>query len=108
MGGLPVNLFSEPLESVRQLRAAFSLVGELRDEQRERLGVPGDPERTGVHRIEARVAYQAGGHFLAATVVATVHEARPVRLALRFVDTEQHFTGHGVERAYDAGLRNFL
>jgi hypothetical protein len=33
----------KPLEPVGQFRAAFSFVCELRDEQRERLGVAGDP-----------------------------------------------------------------
>ncbi len=33
----------EALEAVRQLRTAVTLVREPRDEQRERLGVPGDP-----------------------------------------------------------------
>ncbi len=37
------SLLSESLEPVRQLRAAFPLVRELCDEQREWLGVPGDP-----------------------------------------------------------------
>ena len=35
-------LLPEPLEPVRQLRSAFALVGKLRDQQREGLGVSGD------------------------------------------------------------------
>jgi hypothetical protein len=38
-----VILFPEPLEPIRQLRPSFALVGELGDEQRKRLGVPGNP-----------------------------------------------------------------
>jgi hypothetical protein len=37
-----MSLIPEPLERVCQFRARFSLVRELRDEQRERLGVMGD------------------------------------------------------------------
>ena len=45
-GGLRSSALSLPpeaLEAVRQLRTAVTLVREPRDEQRERLGVPGDP-----------------------------------------------------------------
>ena len=49
----------QPLEPVCQFRAVCSLIGELAHEQRERLGVTGDPQRSGVHRIEADVADQS-------------------------------------------------
>jgi hypothetical protein len=48
----------QPLEPVRQLRAAFAIVRELPDEQRERLSVTGDSEGTDVHRIQPHVADQ--------------------------------------------------
>jgi hypothetical protein len=47
----------------------------LGDEQRERLGVAGDPQRSGIPRIEARVADQRGGHMFAALFVAAIHQA---------------------------------
>jgi hypothetical protein len=36
-------LSPEPFETIRQFRITFSFVRELRDEQRKRLGVTGDP-----------------------------------------------------------------
>ncbi len=53
-----VILFPKPLEPVRQFWASSSLVRQSGDEQRERLGVTGDPQRASVHRIETRVADQ--------------------------------------------------
>ena len=77
-------LVAEAFEAVCQLRAALSLVSKLSDEKRERLGVAGDPERARIHRLEANVADQRGGHFLSARVVAAIHEAGPVRLGPRY------------------------
>jgi len=57
------SLFAEPLETIRQFRASRAFVSELRNEHRERLGIAGDPQRPGVHRIEADVADQAGVKF---------------------------------------------
>jgi hypothetical protein len=50
------------LEPVRELRASRALVCELADEQRERLGVSGDPQRARVDRVKSRVVDQPGGH----------------------------------------------
>src|SRR5512134_265366 len=61
LGRLAARLFPKPFESVRQRRTSIALVRELRDEQRERLGVTGDPQGPGVHRIEAHVVDQLGG-----------------------------------------------
>jgi hypothetical protein len=63
-------LLHEPFGPVRQLPAPFRLVRQLRGGQRERLGVPGDSEGPGVHRIEPHVADQASGHTFANLVVA--------------------------------------
>lgn len=46
------RLFPKLLEPVRQFGPARSLVRELSDKQRERLGVSGDPQRAGIHWIE--------------------------------------------------------
>jgi hypothetical protein len=67
---LLLPLFRESLESVGQLRATFPVVCELADEQRERLGVSGDPQGASVHRIKARVMDPLGGHTFGALVVA--------------------------------------
>src|SRR6266702_3311450 len=40
---LALSLPPEPLEAVREFRTSVTLVRELGDEQRERLGVTGDP-----------------------------------------------------------------
>ena len=40
---LPLSLPPEPLEAVREFRTSVTLVRKLGDEQRERLGVTGDP-----------------------------------------------------------------
>src|SRR6266480_7931942 len=100
--------FFKPLEPVRQLRPPFPLVGELGNEHRERLGIAGDPQRTGVYRIEPDVADQAGGHVLAAPIVAAVHQAWPACLALRFVYAEQDFARHSAECRHDASFRHPL
>src|SRR5438477_292647 len=84
--------------------ATAAVVREPGDEHRERLGIAGDPQRPGVHRIEPHVANQAGGRFLAAPVIAAVHEARPRRLAPGFIDVEEHFARDGPESRHDAGL----
>ncbi|HEX6536436.1 MAG TPA: hypothetical protein VF041_17730, partial [Gemmatimonadaceae bacterium] len=65
----------EALEPVCQRGASLALVREPRDEQRERLDVPGDPERAGVRRIEPGVADEPRGDRLRALVVAAVDQA---------------------------------
>ena len=52
--------------AVRELRTSLTLIGQSGNEQREGLGVAGDPEGSGVHRIEAHVANQPGDHDLGA------------------------------------------
>src|SRR2546425_10793646 len=88
------GLLAEPLEPVRQFRAPFSLVCQLGDEQRERLGVAGHFEGTGVHRIETHVADQLGGHALSAPVIPAVHEAWSGGVALGLEHAEEHFAGY--------------
>src|SRR5206468_12636353 len=95
------SLFAEPLETIRQFRASLAFVSELGDEHRERLSIAGDPQRTGIHWIEADVADQAGGHFLAAPVVSAVQQARAPRLAPRLVDVEEPFARDGPECRHD-------
>src|SRR6266498_3982773 len=68
-------LFPKPLEPIRQLRAALSLVGEPRDQQREGFGVTRDPQWSSVHRIESHVANQLGRSFFALRLVPAVLEA---------------------------------
>src|SRR5207249_6498629 len=53
------SLFAKPLETIRQFRTFLAFVSELGHEHGERLGIAGDPQRPGVHRIEADVADQA-------------------------------------------------
>src|SRR5204863_3590106 len=71
----PAPLLPEPLEAVRELRTFVTLVRELGDEQRERLGVTSDPQRPRVHGIEPDVADQLSGNLLAPRLVPAVHEA---------------------------------
>ena len=104
---MPV-LFARPLEPVRQLRALVSLVRQLGDEQRERLGVAGDPQGAGVHGLEAHVADQPGGHLFAALVVAAVYEARAGARSPGLVDAEEHLARHGVEGGDDPRSWNLL
>jgi hypothetical protein len=65
------------LEPVRELRASRALVCELADEQRERLGVSGDPQRARVDRVKSRVVDQPGGQVagLAEHIAAARFEA---------------------------------
>src|SRR5260370_41665801 len=99
-------LFAEPLEPVCPLRASFALVRKLCDEQREWLGVPGGPKRSGVHRIETYVANQPSGDLLRAGVVAAVHQAGSVWVPAALEHAEQHFAGHGVECADNLSSTN--
>src|SRR5205823_14620914 len=94
-------LLPEPLEPVRELRPCISLVCELRDEQRERLGVTGDPQGSGVDGIEPHVADQLGGNLLAARVVTAVDEAGSPGLAPCLEHPEQYLARHGTERGHD-------
>jgi hypothetical protein len=57
-------LLPEQFKAIRQFRLACPLVRELSDQQREWLGVTGDPQRAGIHRIEARriARFRSGGH----------------------------------------------
>src|SRR6266516_4911076 len=68
-------LFPKPLETIRQLRAALSLVCQPGDQQREGFGVTRDPQWSSVHRIESHVANQLGRSFLALRLVTAVKEA---------------------------------
>ena len=68
-------LFFEPFETIRQLRAAFPLVRQLGDEQRERLGISGNPQGPGVRRIETHVLDQFSAHGFAFVIVAAVQQA---------------------------------
>src|SRR5688500_17849333 len=54
-------LLSKALESVRQRRPPVRFVGEVRDEQRERLGVAGHPKRARVDRLEPDAADELCG-----------------------------------------------
>src|SRR5207237_10251127 len=94
----------ESLESVRQLRALVSLVCQLGDQQRERLGVTRDPQWSGVHRIEPDVTNQRCGNLLALRIVPTVHEAWFRGFAPSREEAEQHFARHRGELGDDAGL----
>ena len=55
-------LFPKRLEPVSQFRASVSFVRKLANEQRKRLGISGNLQRAGIHRIETRVADQFSGH----------------------------------------------
>lgn len=60
-GHRPHLLFPRPLEPVHQLRSPPLGICQLGDEQRKRLGVAGDPQGPGIHRIETRIADQLAG-----------------------------------------------
>src|SRR5438132_13641979 len=98
----------ESLESVRQLRALVSLVCQLGDQQRERLGVTRDPQWSGVHRIEPDVANQRSGNFLALRIVPAVHKAGFCGVASTFENVIQHLARHRAESRHDASLWNLL
>src|SRR5258706_15025966 len=72
---LCTRLPAEPLETIRQFRGSRAFVSELGDEHRERLGIAGDPQGPGVHRIEAGVADQAGCRFFAARSLVFMRDA---------------------------------
>ena len=66
-------LFPRPLETRRQLWATFSLVGQLPDQQSERLDISGDLQRASVDRIETHVTE---GLVARAWIRATVQQRR--------------------------------
>ena len=103
-----VILFPKSLEPVRQLRAPFSLVRELGDEQCKWLSITRDPQGARVHRIETHVADQFSGYPFAARIIPAVHEAGFACSAASLEDAEKHFARHGVERADDPSPRNLL
>jgi len=95
------------LKAVGQFRA-FSFVGEFTDEQCERLGVTGDPQRSGVNRIEAGVADQFSDSRFTARFVPALDEAGPRAVAPGIENANKHFAGHGVESADNPSLGNPL
>src|SRR3954470_13540214 len=97
-----------PIEPVGQRRTTISLVRELRDQQREGLGVTGDAQRSGVDRLEADIADQLRGDFPGARVLSAVNEARPRSIAGALENTEQNFARNGAERSNHGRLGNFL
>src|SRR6266568_1581462 len=98
----------EPLEAVRELRTAVTLVREPGDEQRERLRVTGDPQGPSVHGIEPHVADQLGGNLLAARIVSAIDEAGSCSFAPSLEHPKQHFARHRAEGGDDPSLRNLL
>src|SRR5438552_16375125 len=86
-----LSLPPEPLKPVGELRTLVPLVGELRDEQRERLRVTGDPQGPSVHGIEPHVADQLGGNLLAARIVSAIDEAGSCSVAPNLAHPQQHF-----------------
>src|SRR5437016_12408798 len=96
------------LEPVRQLRALVSLVCQLGDQERERLGITRDPQWSGVHRIETDVMNQLSGNFLALRFVPTVHETWFPGFAPSREHAEQYLAGHRAESRDHAGLGNLL
>src|SRR5579871_5750201 len=87
----------EPFEPVRQFRPLISLIRQLGDEQREGLGVAGDPQGTSVHRIEPHVANQRRGDLLALRIISAINEAGPDGFAAGLEDAQKHLARHGVE-----------
>src|SRR2546425_5540211 len=103
-----LSLPAEPLEAVCELRTSVTLVRELRDQQRERLRVPGDPQGPSIDRIETHVADQLSGDPFAARIIPAVDEAGFPGLAPSRKDAKQHFARHRVERRDDPRLRHLL
>src|SRR6266705_4111907 len=101
-------LLPEPLEAVRELRTAVTLVREPGDEERERLRVTGDPQGPSVHRIEPHVSDQLGRHGFGALVVTAVYQTRSAGLALGCEHAKQHFARHSAEGGDDPSLGNLL
>src|SRR6266568_5579331 len=83
-------LLPEPLEAVRELRTAVTLVREPGDEERERLRVTGDPQGPGVHGIEAHVSDQLGRHRFGSLVVTRIYQTRSAGLAHSFAHAKNH------------------
>src|SRR6266571_9143327 len=102
------SLFAKPLETVRQFRATFAVVGDFADEQRERLRVSSDPESASIHRIKTCVMDQLGSDIFGTLVVAAVHKARPGFIAFGFEHSEQYLAGYGLEGRYDMSALTFL
>src|SRR3954452_11703691 len=100
------RLLAKPLESVCKLRPLGPFVGELADQQRERLGVAGDPQGTGVHRIKTYIADQLDGNAFAARIISAVDEAGPGGLAPGLENAEEHLARHRIESADDPRFRN--
>src|SRR5437667_8986948 len=88
-------LLPKPLEPVRQLWPPLSFVCEPRNQQRERLGVTGDPQRSGVHGVEPHVADQLSRDLLAPGFVPAIEEARPRDFTAGREDVEPHFARPG-------------
>src|SRR5262249_55076816 len=102
------ELFPEPLEAIRELRAALPLIREPGDEKRKGLRVSCDPKRSGAHRIEPDVADQLGGHSFGAQVVPAIYEARSSGFAPVLEHVKKHLARHGVERRHDSRSRKPL
>src|SRR5438105_3982723 len=96
------------LEPVRQLRALVSVVCQLGDQERERLGITRDPQWSGIHRIETDVMNQLSGNFLALRFVPTVYEAGFFGFAPSREHAEQYLAWHRAESRDHAGLGNLL
>ena len=68
-------LFHESFEPVRQFRPSVTLVRELSHQETQRLNVPRDSQRPGVHWIETGVPDQSGRDVFRAVVVPAVDQA---------------------------------
>src|SRR3954454_18590301 len=104
----PLSLSAKPLETVCKLRPSGPFVGELADQQRERLGVAGDPQGARVHRIEAYIADQPGGDLFASRIVPAIDQAGSVVLVPGLEDAEEHLARHGIESADDSRFANLF
>src|SRR6185312_758772 len=102
------RLLAKPLETIRHLRPIASFVGELTNQQCERLGVAGDPQGTGIHGIETRVTDQLGSDLFAARIVPAVYETGPGGFAPGLENAEEHLARHGVESTDDSRFGNPL
>jgi hypothetical protein len=58
------HYFCKSLEAVCQFQASFASICKLCDQQREGLGMAGDPQWASIYRLETRVANQRGGYTL--------------------------------------------
>src|SRR5213082_2855273 len=102
------GLFFQPFKPVRQLRALISLVRELGNKQRKRLGISCDSKWTAIHRLKTDVIDQSDGDIFCASLVAAIHQTRPRLPALSFEYTEEHLAGNRVEGAHHMRFRNPL